>query len=253
MPMRTTTTSRSVWLFFLLVFLLSLPTYVLRLAAPYSLLMVFNPFIAASILTYREAGSGGVRLLWKRTFDYKRIQRKIWYIPLLLLIPAVTILQYGLMRLMGVVPIPRLQFPFLMMPVYLLAFFILAIGEEVGWSGYALDPLQDRWGALPAGIILGVVWALWHLVPYSLVNPLLWVAAQCVATVMVRILMVWLYNNTGGSVFGMILFHAMVNMGSVPDYGFRYDPVLVAPILTVMAAVVIFMRGPGTLARYRYA
>ncbi|HOI13495.1 MAG TPA: CPBP family glutamic-type intramembrane protease [Methanoculleus sp.] len=251
--MKNTTTTRSVGLFFLLVYLLSLPVYLLRLVAPYSLLMVFNPFIAASILTYRKAGSDGVRLLWKRSFDYKRIRRKIWYIPLLLLIPAATVLQYGLMRVMGVVPIPRLQFPLLMLPVYFLAFFILAIGEEVGWSGYALDPLQDRWGALPAGIILGVVWALWHLVPYSLANPPLWVAGQCLATVMARILMVWLYNNTGGSVFGMILFHAMINMGSVPDYGFRYDPLLVGPILTVIAAVVVFLWGPRTLARYRYA
>ena len=72
-------------------------------------------------------------------------------------------------------------------------------------------------------------------------------------TVGFRVLFVWLYNNTGGSVFGMILFHAMINMGSVPDYGFRYDPVLVGPILTVMAAVVVFLWGPGTLARYRYA
>ncbi|WP_292518378.1 type II CAAX endopeptidase family protein [Methanoculleus sp.] len=251
--MKTTRRTRSVGLFFLLVYLLSLPVYLLRLIPPYSLLMVANPFIAASLLTCREAGWDGVRCLWERSFDYKRIRRKVWYIPLLLLIPAATILQYGLMRLMGEVSIPRLQFPLLAMPVYFVVFFVLAIGEEVGWSGYALDPLQDRWGALPAGIILGVVWALWHLVPYSLANPPLWVAGQCVATVAARILMVWLYNNTGGSVFGMILLHAMINMGSVPDYGFRYDPVLVGPILAVMAAVVVFLWGPGTLARYRYA
>jgi hypothetical protein len=249
--MEKTATMRSVWIFFLLVFLLSLPVYVLRLTAPYSLLMVFNPFIAASILTCREAGWDGVRLLWERSFDYTRIRRKIWYMPLLLLIPAVTILQYGLMRLMGV-SIPGLQFPLLMMPVYFLVFFVLAIGEEVGWSGYALDPLQDRCGALPAGIILGTAWALWHLVPYALANAPLWVAGQCIATVLIRILMVWLYNNTGGSVFGMILFHAMINMGSVPDYGFRYDPILVSAVLAVVVAVVVFLWGPGTLARYRY-
>ncbi|MDK2889627.1 MAG: protease family protein [Methanoculleus sp.] len=249
--MEKTAKTTSPWIFFLLVFLLSLPVYVLGLVPPYSLLMVFNPFIAASILTYQGAGSDGVRLLWKRSFDYKRIRRKIWYIPLLLLIPATTILQYGLMRLMGI-SIPGLQFPLQMMPVYFAVFFILAIGEEVGWSGYALDPLQDRWGALPAGIILGAVWALWHLVPYALANAPLWVAGQCVATVMTRILMVWLYNNTGRSVFGMILFHAMINTGSVPDYGFPYEPVLVAAILTVAVAAVVFLWGPGTLARYRY-
>jgi membrane protease YdiL (CAAX protease family) len=242
----------SVWIFILLVFLLSLPVYVLGLVPPYSLLMVFNPFIAASLLTCREAGWDGVRRLWGRSFDYTRIRQKIWYLPFILLIPTMTILQYGLMRLMGV-SIPGLQFPLLMMPVYFLVFFILAIGEEVGWSGYALDPLQDRWGALSAGIILGTVWALWHLVPYALANPPLWVAGQCIATVLIRILMVWLYNNTGRSVFGMILFHAMINMGSVPDYGFPYDPILVSVILAVAVAAVVFLWGPGTLARYRYA
>jgi hypothetical protein len=39
--------------------------------------------------------------------------------------------------------------------------------------------------------------------------------------VLLRVLMVWIYNNTGGSVFGMILFHTMINMATIPDYGFR--------------------------------
>ena len=250
--MEKTATTLSPWIFFLLVFLISLPMYVLGLVPPFSLLMVFNPFIAASILACREAGSDGVKRLWRRSFDYTRIRQKIWYIPLLFLIPVTMVLSYGLMRLMGV-SIPGLQFPLLMMPVYFLIFFFLAIGEEVGWSGYALDPLQDRWGALPAGIILGTVWALWHLVPYALANAPLWVGGQCIATVLIRILMVWLYNNTGRSVFGMILFHAMINMGSVPDYGFLYDPFLVSVILAVAVAAVVFLWGPGTLARYRYA
>jgi membrane protease YdiL (CAAX protease family) len=142
--MKHTATTTSVWTFFLLVFLLSLPVYVLGLVPPYSLLMVFNPFIAASLLTSRKTGWDGVRRLWGRSFDYTRIRRNIWYLPLILLIPATTILQYGLTRLMGV-SISGLQFPLLMMLVYLLVFFLLAIGEEVGWSGYALDPLQDWW------------------------------------------------------------------------------------------------------------
>lgn len=44
-----------------------------------------------------------------------------------------------------------------------LIFFIGALGEELGWSGYALDPMQQRWGALAASVILGLVWATWHI------------------------------------------------------------------------------------------
>ena len=39
--------------------------------------------------------------------------------------------------------------------VLALAFFVAALGEELGWSGYVIDPMQKRWGALRAGIIWG--------------------------------------------------------------------------------------------------
>ncbi len=193
-----------------------------------------------------------MRRLLGRPFDYRRIARKRWYIPTLLLVPLVTVLSCAWMRLAGVVG-PELYAPVLLLPAYFLVFFVLAIGEEAGWSGYALDPLQDRLGALPAGIVLGTAWALWHLVPYALANPPLWVAGQCATTVVLRVLMVWIYNNTGRSVFGMVVFHAMTNMGSVPDYGFPYDPVRASVILAAVAAVVVLLWGPRTLARFRYA
>jgi membrane protease YdiL (CAAX protease family) len=45
-------------------------------------------------------------------------------------------------------------------PLLLLVFLAAAIGEEVGWSGYALDPLQRRGSALAAALLIGVVWGL---------------------------------------------------------------------------------------------
>lgn len=250
--MKKTPIKRSPFVFFLLVFLISIPGYVIGLVAPFSLVMVVYTLLAASILTCREAGSEGVKSLLRRSFDYERITRKIWYVPILFLMPGVMILEYWWLRLVGV-PVPGLHVPFLMMPIYVLVFFFAGIGEEIGWSGYALDPLQDRWGALPAGIVIGTVWALWHLVPYALANPSVWVAGQCASTVLLRVLMVWIYNNIGKSVFGMILFHAMINMVTVPDYGFPYDPLVAGPILAIMAGTVVVLWGPKTLARYRYA
>ena len=65
------------------------------------------------------------------------------------------VLSYVLMRLTGVpVPIPQFTAPAAL--VLALAFFVAALGEELGWSGYVIDPMQKRWGALPGRHNLGV-------------------------------------------------------------------------------------------------
>jgi len=37
------------------------------------------------------------------------------------------------------------------------------LGEEPGWRGYAPPKLQCMVGPFRATILLGLVWALWHL------------------------------------------------------------------------------------------
>ena len=87
-------------------------------------------------------------------------------------------------------------------------------GEEIGWRGYALPRLANRFGLAPASVILGLVWASWHLplffVPESSTFGqsfplyLLQVTALSVA-------MAWLYANTRGSLLPVMLMHAAVN------------------------------------------
>jgi membrane protease YdiL (CAAX protease family) len=212
--------------------------------------MVVLPLAAASLLTWREAGRSGVRRLLSRAGDYPRIRDRRWYLPILLTMPAALAVQYAWLRLSGApVSAPGVTLP--MLAAYFLVFVAAAAGEEVGWSGYALDPLQRRWGALGAAVVIGTVWALWHLIPYALANPPLWVAGQAATTVLIRVLMVWVYNNTGASVFGQVLFHATTNMVTVPDYGFAYDPVAMSAVLGAMAGAVVLYYGPATLARTR--
>lgn len=128
--------------------------------------------------------------------------------------PLLYLLIYGTIRLMGL-PLPaELQIHLLTVPLLFVLFFVLAVGEEIGWMGYAVDPLQERWSALTAGIILGLVSAIGHYP--SIIEQgrdLTWMAWGTLGTVGWSTLIVWLYNNTGRSVFAAILFHAISNLG----------------------------------------
>jgi len=82
----------------------------------------FVPLIAASILVYREEKLDGVRRLLKRAFDYKRIKQKIWYLPIIFLMPLLYLLTYVVMRLIGL-PLPtEWHVPLLTIPLFV-AFF----------------------------------------------------------------------------------------------------------------------------------
>lgn len=244
-----------------MVFALSLPFWLIGSATgarllpglPISSLMVVCPAIAAAILVYGEDKTTGVRRLLGRSFDHGRIGTKVWYAPILLLMPGLMVLAYGLMILAGA-PLPPPEFPVLALPAMLLAFFASALGEELGWSGYATDPMQERWGALRAGVLLGIVSAAWHGVPLAQAGrSAAWIAWWCLFTVAGRVLIVWVYNNAGKSVFAASLFHATSNVSwqLFPNQGSHWDPSIVAPIVVVAAVVVTFLWGPTTLARHR--
>lgn len=246
---------RSPLRFFVLVFALSIPIWLIQPRDWPISASVGAPLIAALILVYREEGGGGVRRLLSRVFDQRRIRKGIWYGPIILLMPVVYLLTYGVMSLMGL-PLPdEPYFPFLLIPLLFVLFFILAIGEEVGWTGYATDPLQDRWSALTTGIILGLVTALWHFVPLiQMGRTPIWIAWWSLGSISIRILTVWLYNNTGRSLFAGIVFHAMNNLSFAlfPNYGSHWDPAVAGVITAIVAVIVAFLWGSRTLARYRY-
>ena len=86
------------------------------------------------------------------------------------------------------------------------------LGEEPGWRGFALPRLQRLHGPLVGSLILGPLWALWHLpffwvpawnFPPTVANIVLFV----IASIPVTIIMTWVFNNTKGSVLIAILGH----------------------------------------------
>lgn len=249
--------------FFLLVFALSVPFLLFGAASgaellpglPVAALASVCPMIAALILVWRESGKAGAAGLLQRSFDFKLIRARIWLIPMIFLPPSAAALSYGYMRLTGV-PIPAPQFFPLMDLALFLVFFAAALGEELGWSGYALDPMQARWGALRAALILGIVWAVWHIVPLIQANrPLNWIAWWFLGTVAMRVIMVWLYNNSRKSVFAMAVFHAMFNLSwqKFPVQGSFFDPRINAVIMVFLALAAVLIWEAKTLTRVRFA
>jgi hypothetical protein len=259
-----TSQRRLPWDYFLLVFLFAIPIWVLsallgnrlpiRLNLPISVFLFVLPVIAAASLSYRQGGWAGVRQLLARTFDFSRTRNRLWYVPALLLIPAVYIVSFAIMRLLGL-PLPDpIEVPLQLVPVLFVAFFAGAACEELGWSGYALDPMQNRWGALAAAIVLGLVWQIWHVIgQLQAENAPIWILWHSLYSVALRVLMVWIYNNTGRSVFAAILLHASDNVSWAlfPNYGTHLNPFILFAITAPVAAAVAILWGPRTLARFR--
>lgn len=251
--------SRSPRAFFMLVLALSIPIWLIGSVWPLELLpglpvssfMVLCPVMAAAMLVYRENKRAGVVRLFKRAFDYKRVEAKVWYLPAIFLRPGIALSAYGVMRLMRM-PLPTPQFQGVALLGMFVAFFIAALCEELGWSGYAIEPLQKRWGALQAGMILGALWAVWHIVPWLQADrSLVWIAWQCLTLVASRVLHVWVYNNAGKSVFITALGHAISNISwqLFPNQGSHYDP-RITGLLTASAAIMVTrVWGAATLTR----
>ena len=259
--MTNMSTNRSPLSFLLLLSVLSVPCWVLGSIYDVRIFPGFNLYqlplalssVTALILIYREGGKAGVVALLKRTYDFRNINNPVWYLPMLLMIPSIGFIEYLILRFSGTsLPPPHLSLATL---GYISVFF-MTYGEELGWTGYLIDPMQERWSALKSSTLLGVVWAAIH-VPIHFINgyPFEWVFWHGLYTVAVRVLMVWIYNNAGKSLFAMALTHwtfglfwslwPTENLHRVVSF---YDPRIMAFVAISYAIAVVLRWGPRTLA-----
>ncbi len=239
--------------FFVLVYVLSILFWALGAlialqllpALPISALGFVSPVVAAAILIHRKKGFAGIWDLLRRSFDLGRIGKKAWFILVLFFEPGVMVLSFVVMQFSGV-PIPNPQISLLPFLALFVVFFVGGLGEELGWSGYAIDPLQTRYGALRASLILGVVWAVWHFIPLlEAQRSPEFIAWWSLETVALKVIIVWLYNNTGRSVFVAAIFQAMINLTwqLFPVNGSFYDPKVSGLITAIAATFVVIGRG----------
>jgi membrane protease YdiL (CAAX protease family) len=220
------------------------------------LLLAFTPLIAAVILIYRDEGAAGVRTLLFTAFGVRGAGAKRWLVIAILLPLLIYVSTYAVIRSTGLGPAAELHV--VRLPLLAVIFFLLAVGEEGGWMGYAIDPMQERWGAVGAAVLLSIPWWLGHLpsileIGGTLTDIAWWLSGA----VGLRILILWLYNNAGKGLFAAVLFHAVLNVGRsafYPTIGTHYHPAYQAvtySIALVLGMIVAILWGPKTLTRAR--
>jgi membrane protease YdiL (CAAX protease family) len=195
----------------LLPFTIPRPLLALAIAAATFL----GPTLSAFIMTGITEGRIGIRRLLRR-YVLWRVEFR-WYLFVLLVIPAIEVL--------GAIVVPGVLGSFqsltltlvLTYPVAFVSTFILGgpLGEEPGWRGFALPRLQPLHGPLIGSVILGMLWALWHLplfwsgvwTPPTIPNIVMFIVMITALT----IIMTWVFNNAKGSLLITMLMHASFN------------------------------------------
>ncbi len=176
------------------------------------LLGVFAPGLVALSLTARAEGGPGVRALLGRILRWRVAAQ--WYLFAAGYIAAIKLTVALVYRVAtGVWP------PFGHEPWYLILGAIVVstpvqAGEEIGWRGYVLPRLTRRFGLARASILLGVIWAGWHLPQFFIPESDTYGQSFFVFVLQVTALsvaMAWLYAHTNGSLLLVMLMHAAVN------------------------------------------
>jgi CAAX protease family protein len=195
---------------------LSAPATGLVLAAG----ILAGPTLAAIIMTAATEGRTGVHRLLGRLVLWRVGVR--WYLLALLGVPLIMLLGF-LAYAMAPPDLDALGGPAYAL-TYLLGFVLtMVLGgpllEEIGWRGFALPRLQRRYGPLAASLILGVLWAFWHL-PQFLVPA--WAASSggggisgivvfVLAAVAFSVVLSWVFNNTRASLLIAVLVHTSID------------------------------------------
>ena len=174
-----------------------------------------GPTLSAFVMVRAVEGREGPKRLLRRYVQWRVKFR--WYLFVLLVIPASEVL--GAIVLPGVLASfqPVTLGLVLGYPLAFVTTFVLGgpLGEEPGWRGFALPRLQTAYGPLPGSVLLGVLWALWHLplfwsgvwTPPTVANIVMFVVMITLLTVV----MTWVFNNARGSLLITMLMHASFN------------------------------------------
>lgn len=168
-------------------------------------LAVFSPTLAAIVAARREGGMAAVRDVFRGLRAWRAAP--IWWL-LAFTLPA---LVYGVARAAyGLTP-RAADLPWYFLPErpeQIAGLFLVPLGEEIGWRGYALPRLIARHGARRATLVMSLLWALWHVPMFVAVGDSpLGVAVSLAFIAVGNVSFTWLYRRGGGSLLLAVAYH----------------------------------------------
>jgi membrane protease YdiL (CAAX protease family) len=176
------------------------------------LLGAYTPSLVAVWLTARAEGAAGVGALLGRILHWQ--VGVGWYVFAVGYVAAIKLTAAAIHRLIeGAWPAFGTD-PWYLVPLAIAFSTPFQAGEEVGWRGYALPRLTERFGLPLASVLLGIVWAVWHLPQFFIVEADTYGQSFPVFVIQVTALsvaMAWLYARTNGSLLLVMLMHSAVN------------------------------------------
>lgn len=219
--------------------------------------LIVGPTLSAFIMTGLTEGDAGMGHLLRR-FVLWRVGIP-WYLLVLIIAPALLLLSILVLPAeMATVRHLVLVYPL----SYTIIFFVGgALFEEPGWRGFALPRLQQRSGPLLGTILLGALWAFWHLPVYlvpgyngagtgfaGIIVPFVEFVISGMAT---AVIFTWVFNNTRGSLLLVMLLHASLD-AAVPTFSANPLVLLMPEVVLVVAALLIIVATRGRLSYARY-
>ncbi len=225
---------------------------------PFSLhyLAAFGPCVAGILLSWRENRISGLRELMSRLLRW-RVGFVWWLValsPLLLfLLVAVVMrlahgawLDFGILGHVSFLPDLGIGSVFLWLATY-------GFGEETGWRGYLLPRLQRNRNALSATLILGSIWALWHVPSFfylqTVSNPGI-LLGFLLGVLAGAIFLTWLYNSSSGSILIVAVWHGLFDyVTACVECKTGLIAAVLSTIVMVWAVVVVVAFKPANLSR----
>jgi membrane protease YdiL (CAAX protease family) len=217
----------------------------ISISNPLYILAVYSPGITGVLLVWRHYGLEGLGSFFKRLTLWRAPAR--WWLLLILGIPAVVYI--------GAAIKGSISDPFPFSPWYqvlpALAFYMfLGPIEEFGWRGLALPLLQRRFAPFWAGLILGIITAVWHMPAFLMSGTPLseWsIVPYFAGVVAIYIILTPFFNASRGSLLVAYLYHFQLMNPIFPDAQ-PYDNIMwigIAVVVVLLNRRKMFRKGEG--------